>query len=321
MKAAVNYKYGPPEIVSLQTIKIPVPNNNEVLVEIHTSTVNRTDCGFRSAEYFVSRFFSGLIKPKNHVLGCEFAGIIKEIGKDVTKFKVGDDVFGYNDLRFGTHAEFMVIEEDACIALKPENLNFSEAAAVCEAAHYALVDIRAAKVQKGQKVLVNGATGGIGSSAVQLLNYFGAEVVAVCDTKNMDLVKSLGAVEVIDYTKTDFTLLKNHQFDFIFDAVGKSSFSKCKKLLKKKGIYISTELGKYGANIYLALLTPFFSSKKVLFPIPSMNQEDVLFFKSIIEEGHFKPVIDRSYSLDEIVEAYKFVETGMKTGNVIINVK
>ena len=321
MKAAVNYRYGPPEIVSIQAIKIPIPKNNEVLVEIHTSTVNRTDCGFRSAEYFVSRFFSGLIKPKNHVLGCEFAGIIKEIGKDVTKFKVGDAVFGYNDMRFGTHAEFMVIEEDACIAIKPENLNFSESAAICEGAHYALVDIRAAKVQKGQKVLVNGATGGIGSSAVQLLNYFGAEVVAVCDTKNMDLVKSLGADEVIDYTQTDFTLLKNHQFDFIFDAVGKSSFSKCKKLLKKKGIYISTELGKYGANVYLALLTPFFSSKKVLFPIPSMNQEEVLFFKSIIEEGHFKPVIDRSYALDEIVEAYKFVETGMKTGNVIINIK
>ena len=317
MKACINTKYGPPSVVSIGNIEKPIPNENQVLVKVHASTVNRTDCGFRSAEYFISRFFSGLFYPKNKVLGSEFSGEVVECGTKVEDFVNGDLVFGYDDANFGSHAEFKSIDVSGCIAKKPKNISITDAAAIFEGAHYALVDIRAAKVKSGQKVLVNGATGGIGSAAVQLLNYFGADVTAVCNTKNIELVKSLGANRVIDYTHQDFTKL-NEKFDFIFDAVGKSSFSKCRKLLTPKGIYISTELGTYGSNVYLALLTPIFRRKKVLFPIPIMNKEDILFLKKLVEDEYFKPVIDKSFPMEEIVKAYEYVETGMKTGNVLL---
>ena len=200
-----------------------------------------------------------------------------------------------------------------------DNFSFEEAAPITEGAHYALCNIRAAKVSKGQNVLVYGATGAIGSAAVQLGKYFGANVTAVCNTKNVDLIKSLGAYEVIDYQKQDFTKT-DKKFDFVFDAVGKSSFGQCKPILKDKGIYISTELGKNGQNIFLALITPILGGKKVLFPLPTIRKEDVLFLKGLVEEGKFKPVIDRKYSLEQIVEAAKYVETGQKTGNVVITV-
>jgi len=196
---------------------------------------------------------------------------------------------------------------------------FDEAAAISEGAHYALVDIRAAKVKHSQNVLVYGATGAIGSAAVQLLKHFGAIVTAVCNTKNVGLVKSLGADNVIDYQTQDFTKTEI-KFDFIFDAVGKSSFKQCKPLLKESGIYISTELGKNGVNILLALTTPLFRGKKLLFPIPTINKDDLIFLKDLAEKGEYKPVIDRQYKLDQIVEAYKYVESGQKTGNVIIKI-
>ncbi|WP_229236088.1 NAD(P)-dependent alcohol dehydrogenase [Dyadobacter tibetensis] len=199
----------------------------------------------------------------------------------------------------------------------PDNLSFEEAAALTEGAHYALVDIRAAKVERGQNVLVYGATGAIGSAAVQLLKHFGATVTAVCNTKNVGLVKSLGADTVIDYQTQDFTKAED-RFDFIFDAVGKSSFGQCKPLLTKKGIYISTELGRNGENLFLAVTTPIGGGKRLLFPIPSISKQDVVFLKELVEKGEYKPVIDRHYHLDQIVEAYKYVETGQKTGNVVI---
>ena len=317
MKASINTQYGPPEVVKIMEVEIPTPKDNELLIKVHASTVNRTDCGFRSAEYFVSRFFSGLFKPKNKILGCEFAGEIVGMGKDVTLFKMGDKVFGFNDTQFGGHAEFMTINEQAAIATMPNNVPYEVAAAITEGGHYALCDIRAAQVKSGQKVLVNGATGAIGSAAVQLLKHFGAEVTAVCDTKNVALVQSLGADVVIDYLKEDFTK-RSETFDFIFDAVGKSSFGRCKPLLNENGIYISTELGKNGENIYLALLTPLFSRKKLLFPLPTISKDDVIFLKNLVETGQYKPVIDRQYPLEQIVEAYKYVETGQKTGNVVI---
>jgi len=317
MKAAINTKYGPPEVVQIQEVDKPTPKDNEVLIKVFAATVNRTDCGFRSAEYFISRFFSGLINPTNQILGNEFAGLVEAIGKNVTLYKVGDKVFGYNDTKFGAHAEFMTMAEDASIATIPNNLTFDEAAPITEGGHYALCDIRAAKVQSGQKVLVNGATGAIGSAAVQLLKYFGADVTAVCDTKNVELVKSLGADVVIDYLTNDFTKT-NETYDFIFDAVGKSSYANCTKILNETGIYISTELGKNGANVFLALITPLFGGKKVLFPIPSINKKDVEFLKELVETGHYKPLIDRKFTLEQIVEAYKYVETGQKIGNVII---
>lgn len=319
MKASINTKYGPPEVVSIKDIDKPVPKDDEVLIKVYATTVNRTDCGFRSAEYFISRFWSGLLKPKFLTLGNEFAGEIEMIGKNVSSFKVGDKVFGYNDVRFGAHAEYMTMKEHEAITTLPNNLTYEEAAPIVEGSHYALSDIRAAKVKPGQNVLVYGATGAIGSAAVQLLKYFGANVTAVCNSKNVDLIKSLGADTVIDYTKEDFTKT-NQSFDFILDAVGKSSFKQCKPLLTKKGIYISTELGKNGVNILLALTTPIFNGKKLLFPLPTISKEDVLFLKELVENGKYKPVIDRKYKLEEIVDAYRYVETGQKTGNVVITV-
>jgi len=321
MRAIVYRKYGPPEVAQLEEIASPVPKDHEVLIKIHATTVNRTDCGFRSAEYFIVRFFSGLFRPKNKILGNEFAGEIERTGKNVTLFMPGDKVFGYNDTTFGAHAAYMVMAEDAAITTMPANITYEEAAPITEGAHYALCDIRAAKIKSGQKVvLINGATGAIGSAAVQLIKHLGAEVTAVCDTKNITLVKSLGADEVIDYTQQDFTKLQQ-SFDVIFDAVGKSSFGKCKPLLKKKGIYMSTELGYMSQNPFLALITPLIGGKKVLFPIPTISKEDVLFLKELVITGKFKPVIDRLYALEETVAAYQYVETGQKTGNVVITLK
>ncbi len=319
MKAAVYTQYGPPEVAKLTETPKPNPKENEILVKVYASTVNRTDSGFRSAEYFISRFWSGLLKPKYQILGCEFAGIIEEIGSTVTTFKIGDKVFGFNDKSFGGHGEYLTIPETAAVTTMPSGSSFNEAAALTEGSHYALVDIKAAKVERGQNVLVNGATGAIGSAAVQLLKHFGAHVTAVCNTKNVALVKSLGADVVIDYQTEDFTKTET-KFHFIFDAVGKSSYGQCKPLLVDKGIYISTELGKNGENILLALTTPLWGGKRLLFPIPSITKADVEFIKKLVEKGEFKPVIDRTYNLEQIAEAYIYVETGQKTGNVTLKI-
>jgi NADPH:quinone reductase-like Zn-dependent oxidoreductase len=317
MKAAIYTQYGPPEVVKLMEVDKPVPNDHEVLIKVCATTVNRTDCGFRSASYFISRFFSGLFKPKIKTLGNEFAGLIEAVGNDVTLFRVGDKVFGYNDKTFGAHAEYMIMDESYAISAMPVNLNFEETAPLTEGGHYALCDLRAAKVKKGQNVLIYGASGAIGSAAVQLAKSFGATVTAVCNTNNVELIKSLGADQVIDYSKQDFTN-SGQLYDFVFDSVGKSSFGKCKPILNKKGIYISTELGKNSENIFLALITPLFGGRKVLFPIPTINKEDVLFLKALAETGRYKPLIDRQYKLEQIVDAYRYVETGQKTGSVIL---
>lgn len=317
MKAAVYTRYGPPEVVRLTEVPTPVPKDQELLVKVYCSTVNRTDSGFRSAEYFVSRFWSGLFRPKYTILGCEFSGVIEGIGKGVRTFKVGDRIFGFNDQTFGGHGEYLIIAETAAIATMTPSMSFEEAAALTEGAHYALCNIRAAKVAAGQNVLVYGATGAIGSAAVQLLKSRGAHITAVCNTRNVELVKSLGADKVIDYQTQDFTQIKD-RFSFIFDAVGKSSFRQCKPLLTPRGIYISTELGKNGENIFWALLTPLGRGKRLLFPLPAISKDDVIYLRDLFEKGEYRPVIDRLYSLEEIVEAYKYVETGQKTGNVIL---
>ncbi len=320
MKASVYRKYGPPEVMKIEEFPKPTPLADEILIKVICSTINRTDCGFRSAEYVISRLFSGLFKPKLNVLGSEFAGIVEEIGSAVTQFKVGDKVFGFDDKKFGSYAEYKCIGENKAVATIPEDLPFSTAAAILEGSHYALCDIRAAKVKKGQKIIVIGGTGAIGSSAVQMLkHHFETDVTAVCGSNHVDLVKSLGADVVLDYTKEDYTKT-DEKYDFVFDAVGKSSFGEAKKVLKENGIYISTELGKNGENIYLALWTPFFSKKKLLFPLPTINKEDTLFIKNLVETKQFMPVIDRSYKLEDIVEATKYVETGQKVGNVILEI-
>jgi NADPH:quinone reductase-like Zn-dependent oxidoreductase len=241
------------------------------------------------------------------------------VGKNVSSFKIGDRVFGFNDKTCGGHGEYLTIAESDAVTHMPTNLSFEEAAALTEGVHYALVDIKASNIQKGQQAMVYGATGAIGSAAVQLLKHFGVIVTAVCNTKNVELVRSLGADTVIDYQTQDFTKTQT-KFDLIFDSVGKSSFGQCKPLLNAKGIYISTELGKNAENVWLAMITPLFGGKKVLFPLPTINKEDVNFFKTLYEKGEFKPVIDRYYTLEQIVEAYKYVESGQKTGNVVIKV-
>lgn len=319
MKAATYYKYGGPEVVRVEEVQRPLAKDDEILVRIHFSTVNRTDTGFRSAEYVVSRLFSGLINPKLSILGNEFAGEIVAIGKNVRSYKTGDRVFGYNDSTFGCHAEYVVMKENAALTFIPENLDYEQAAALTEGAHYALCDIRAAKVTAGQKVLVNGGTGAIGSAAIQLLKYFGAEVTAVCASQHVDLVRSLGAEVAIDYTKEDFTRL-NKEFDFVFDAVGKSTYGKCRKILKKKGIYISTELGPGGQNIFLALLTPLIGGKKLLFPIPAIAKEDILFLAKLAAENKLRALKDRTYKLEDIVEAHRYAGSGQKVGNVLLKI-
>ena len=317
MKAIVYTEYGPPDVLQLKEVQKPTPKDNEVLIKIHATTVNRTDCGFLRAEPFIVRFFSGLTKPRNTILGNEFAGKIEAVGKAMTSFKVGDKVFGFDGDTFGAHAEYMTMPEDGVLAIMPAPMTYVEAAPSNEGAHYALNYIKKANILSGQNVLIYGATGAIGSAAVQLIKYFGAEVTAVCGTARVELVKSLGADRVIDYTKEDFTKL-GETFDVVFDAVGKSSFFKCKRLLKPDGIYFSTDLGPYWQNPLLALWTPYFSRKKVMFPIPKHTKEDIEFFKKLIETGKYKPVIDRRYPLEQIAKAYKYVEKGHKKGNVVI---
>lgn len=319
MKAIIHTEYGPPEVAKLMEVPKPVPQEDEVLVKVYASTVNRTDAGFRSAVYIVSRFWSGLFRPKHQILGSEFAGVVEEVGESVTHFRIGEKVFGYNDETFGGHAEYLSIPENKAIAKMPDGLSFTQAAPIGEGAHYALCNIRASKIKAGQNALVYGATGAIGSAAVQLLKHFGVTVTAVCNSKNVALVKSLGADHVIDYQTQDFTKT-DMKFHFVFDAVGKSSFKACKPLMTQNGIYISTELGKNGENIFLALFTPLFGGKKVLFPLPTINKDDLLFLKRLVETGEFKPVIDREYTMEQIVEAYRYVESEQKTGNVVLKI-
>jgi len=319
MKAIVYTKYGSPDVLQLTEVEKPAPKDTEVLIKIYAATVNRTDCGFLRAAPFIIRFFSGLMKPKNAILGNEFAGQIEAIGKGVTSFGVGDRVFGFNGVTLGAQAEYMVMPEEAPLATMPEHMTYEEAAPSLEGSHYALSDIRAAHIQNGQRVLIYGATGAIGSAAVQLVKHFGADVTAVCGTKHVALVKSLGADKVVDYEKEDFT--KDDQaYDVVLDAVGKKSFATCKPLLKPGGIYLSTDVGYMAQNLFLALTTPLFGKKKALFPIPTISKMDVIFIKELIEAGNFKPVIDRRYRLEEVVDAYRYVETGQKIGNVVIAV-
>jgi NADPH:quinone reductase-like Zn-dependent oxidoreductase len=319
MKAAVHVRYGPPEMVRISEVKKPVAKDNELLVKVHATTVNRTDCGFRSGKPFFSRFFTGLVKPRGTILGNEFAGEVEAVGNGVTSFTAGDRVFGFIGLSgpFGAHAEYVTVPADGPLATIPANLTYQEAAPSTEGSHYALSNIRKAKIGSGQDVLVYGATGAIGSAAVQLLKSIGARVTAVCATENVELVRSLGADRVVDYTAGDFTR-DDQIYDVVFDAVGKSSFGRCRRLLKPGGIYLSTE----GRLLFLTLivLTPLLGGKKVVFALPKLDQAMVRQFQGLIESGQFKPLIDRRYPLDQIVAAYRYVETGQKVGNVVISV-
>jgi NADPH:quinone reductase-like Zn-dependent oxidoreductase len=320
MKAAVCARYGPPEVVVISDVDKPATGDNGLLVKVHATTVNRTDCAYRAARPFFMRFLTGLIRPRPTVWGTEFAGVVEAVGSGVTSFGVGDRVFGYNEGPFGAHAEYLSVSADGPVAAMPAGVTYQQAAPGTEGSHYALAHIRAAKIRSGQYVLVYGATGAIGSAAVQLLKSLGATVTAVCGTGHMELVRGLGADRVIDYTAGDFTKDKQ-RYDVVLDSVGKSSFSQCKQLLKPDGIYISSELGPLAQNPFRALIAPLHGGKKVLFPIPKHDQLMVGHLRDLIESGQFRPVIDRTYPLDQIADAYRYVETGQKTGNVVISLE
>jgi len=321
MKAVVWTKYGPPDVLQLKEVEKPTPMEDEVLIKIYATTVNRTDCAtVRAKPFIIGRLMTGILKPKKPIPGTEFAGEIEAIGKNVSSYKVSDRVFGFNDNGFGAHAQYMTIAEDKALTTIPKDLIYEQAAASSEGAYYALNFINKVKIDSEKKVLVNGATGAIGSATVQLLKYSGVKVTAVCNTENMELVRSLGAEKIIDYTQEDFTQ-DDQMYHYVFDTVGKSSFGKCKQLLLPGGVYMSSDLGYLAQNLFLPFLTKIFSNKKVKFPMPTDCRGSILFIKKLIEKGKFKAVIDRTYPLEQIVEAHRYVEKGQKTGNVVITVE
>ncbi len=317
MKAAFYTRYGPPEVLSITNVPTPSPKTDDVLVRIYATTVNRTDCGFLRGVPRIVRLFSGLRVPRHTILGNEFAGQVEAIGERVRSFQVGDRVFGYDDGRFGSHAQYRTISESGMVTTMPAGLTYEEAAPIAEGAHYALGVLRAAGVAPGHKVMVYGATGAIGSAALQLAKHLGAHVTAVGDTARLELMTSLGADRVIDYTREHFTRA-GQDYDFVLDAVGKSTFRACRKLLTPGGVYCSSDPGFWWQNPVLALWTARFGARKVIFPLPKNRKEDVVYLKDLVELGAFRPVIDRHYPLEQIVEAFQYVETGQKTGNVVI---
>ncbi len=316
MRAVVCDRYGPPDVLALRDVPRPVPGPGQVRIRIRATTVSRSDAAYRAGTPPVARLVSGLSRPRRRILGSELAGEVEAVGPAVTRFRAGDRVFGVNAWRFGAHAEFVCMGETAPLALMPAAASFTEAAAVCDGAILALMGLRPARVRKGRSILVYGASGSVGTAAVQLSAYFGADVTAVCGTKNLDLVRSLGAGQVIDYTREDFTA-SGQAWDVIFDAVGKQSFRQCRACLRPGGIYLATD---HLSNLARAWWTRF-GDKKVLFPIPPRyTRQDVEFLKGLIEADRYRPVIDRTYPLADVIEATRYVETEQKTGNVVLTV-
>jgi NADPH:quinone reductase-like Zn-dependent oxidoreductase len=315
MRAVVHDRYGPPEVLQIEEVERPVPADDEVLVRVRASTVTRTDCGVRAAKPFFARAFTGLRRPKQRIAGMELAGEVVEIGSGVTEFSVGDRVFG---VRSGANAEYVCAREQGALAHMPEGMSFEEAAATPDGAILALACLGTADLREGSTIVVYGASGAIGTAGVQIAKHYGAHVTAVCNTKNVELVRSLGADEVIDYEREDFT--KNGKtYDVVFDAVGKHSFRRCRGSLKEGGTYIETDLGFMWHVPPLALLTRWIGDKRVRLPIPRYSKENVLLVQGLVEAGEYRPVIDRVYPLEQVVEATRYVETGQKTGNVVLD--
>lgn len=318
MKAIVYTQYGLPEVLQLKETAKPTPKDNEILVRIKATAVNSGDLRLRKADPFAVRFFFGLRKPKINILGSVFSGEVEVVGKEVKRFKVGDQVFGHTDMRFGAYAEYKSLPESGTIALKPERLNHAEAAVIPFGGATALHFIKKVTIKPGQKVLVNGASGAVGSAAVQLAKHFGAQVTGVCSTANLDLVKSLGADQVIDYTNVDFT--KNSEmYDVIFDTVNKVSFSGSIKCLNENGILILSAAGM--SEMLIGIWTSMTSSKKVITGVVSHSAADIAFLKELIETNELKPVIDRTYPLERMGEAHAYVDKGHKKGNVAVIIR
>jgi NADPH:quinone reductase-like Zn-dependent oxidoreductase len=319
MKAVLYTKYGPPDVLKLREVEKPAPKNDEVCIKIHAATVTAADCMMRRGDTFLSRILLGFNRPKKkfQILGTEFSGNIESIGRKVRKFKPGDEVYAFRGFGTGCYAQYKCMNENGSLAIKPGNMSFEEAASVVDGATTALFFLREkANIQEGQKVLINGASGSIGTFAVQLAKFFGAEVTGVCSTKNIELVKSLGAYKIVDYTKEDFTKTDD-TYDIIFDTVGKSSFARCRKILKNKGKYVVTVMTL--TNIIQSFLTKPGNKKKVIFAM-SLNKTGALnFIRTLIEEGRLKTIIDKQYPLEELPYAHEYVEKGHKKGNVVIN--
>lgn len=319
MKAVIYKNYGQPDVLQQAELDIPKPKESEVLIRVAASTVNRTDCAMLTAKPAIMRLFCGLFTPNNPILGTEFVGTVEEAGSNVSKFSVGDKVFGFDDAGVRSYAQYLTFNENKGIAKTPVGYSLDEMAGSIEGMHYAHNFINKVDLKKGDKVMVNGATGAIGSAMVQLLKHYEVNITATANAKNIELVKGLGAEKIIDYTKEDFTQTED-KFDFVFDAVGKSTFGKCKHLLKPKGVYISTELGSGVQNPFLALITPLFGGRRVAFPFPSNVLKSINLIKKLMEENKYKPVVDKIYPLEETAVAFQYVLTGEKTGNVVIKI-
>jgi NADPH:quinone reductase-like Zn-dependent oxidoreductase len=318
VRAVVHDRYGPPEVLRLEEVERPVPKDDELLVRVRAATVNRTDCGWRGAHPFFTRFFTGLRRPKQQILGSDFAGVVEEVGAAVDGFAVGDEVFGSTGA-FGANAEFVRVRASGRVAHKPAGLTFEDAASICEGAFYALSCVRRAGVCDGQRIVAYGASGAIGTAAVQLAKHLGAHVTAVCDTKHVELVRSLGADRVVDYTQEDFTR-GGERYDLVLDAVGKHSFRRSRRALKPRGVFATTDLGFMWHVPLFALATRLARRRRVMLPVGGTTDRDILLLVELIEAGKYRAVVDRTYPLDGVVEATRYVETRQKTGNVVLTV-
>ena len=320
MRAVICRRYGPPEVLCLEQVEQPVPREREVLIRVHASTVGHADGMMRRGDTVMSRVVLGLTRPRARYrrTGLELAGVIAGVGRGVTRFHVGDDVYGHAGMAPGALADYVCLAEDAALAIKPSNLSHEEAAAVVDGASTALYFLRdRGQVRRGERVLVNGASGSVGSFAVQLAKHFGAEVTGVCSTANIELVRSLGADEVTDYTRQDFTAA-SAAYDVIFDAVGKSSFSRCRRALRRNGRYLVTVLG--AGAILQTLWTRLFGARRAIFAMTLPNRARLESLRELVEAGALKPVVDRRYPLEQVAAAHRYVDQGRKRGNVVITV-
>jgi NADPH:quinone reductase-like Zn-dependent oxidoreductase len=313
VKAAVHERYGPPDVLEVREVERPQPAVDELLVRVRATTVNQTDCHRRAAKPIFWRFLAGLLRPKQQILGNEFAGEVEAVGSGVTRFAPGDRVFGQ---RLGAHAQYLCVPESRLVLHMPEGMTFEDGAAIWDGAYQGLNALRAGNVGEGTRLVVYGASGSLGTSAVQLARHYGAHVTAVCNTKNVELVRSLGADEVVDYLREDFTS-NGRTYDVIVDAVGKHAFTKCRRSLEPGGIFVATDRLQ---NLALRYVTGWFGGPKVVFRVEWPTPEDMRFVKSLIETGEYRAVVDRTYPLEDVVEASRYVETWQKTGNVVLTV-
>jgi len=316
MKAAIRHKYGSPSTIVVEKTEKPVIQPSEVLVKVHAATVNRTDCANLTAKPFIMRFVLGFFVPKQPVLGTDFAGVVEAVGDNVSHFAIGDRVFGFNDMGAASQATHLSVQASDLYHI-PESIDFNQAAASLEGAHYAYSFIHKVKLLPGQRVLVNGATGAIGSALLQLLKPFEVHLSATCRAKHKSLVRNLGADEVFAYDEEDVTQ-SAHSFDFVFDTVGKTTFGQCKRILTPTGTYISSEMGPYAQNVYLPLFNGI-RKRHVVFPIPFDKKETIPYISKQLNSGVFTPLIDRHYPLEDVSDAYRYVMTGQKVGNVVLS--